>query len=392
MKARLWPIGAALVAALTASQACVFELAEVVEPTGGGGGTGGSSGNAGGVPGGWWDESFQRRMRLSFDVEESVDEAILPVFLDDSRIDYATAEPGGADLRLVDGDGVTELPYEIERWDPAGGSLLWVRVPAVEPDDHLWLYWSNPGLPSGQTPGAVWMGYEGVVHMSDPLEGNGTTIRNRGSGPDLIAMGLTPDNEVDGRLGPAYRFDAQPTGQSISSQSDSPFAVPVDGQATIEGWFQWDGVTESFLAEHEGCCLGWAVRLQADADLQTSWGIADCCDAGSDYASGAAALPGGVGDTDWHHFVVIYDRQAGTSEIFIDGQASGGVTTIPAAGSFIPQGKYRIGADFSGDNSFGGVIDESRFAPFRYEVARIRLYDRAARDVVIGYGQTEALP
>ncbi len=46
--------------------------------------------------------------------------------LDASRISYAQAQPTGADLRFEDTAG-TPLAYEIERWNPAGTSTIWVR-------------------------------------------------------------------------------------------------------------------------------------------------------------------------------------------------------------------------------------------------------------------------
>jgi hypothetical protein len=380
---------AILLATTTIAQACVFELGELAPPTGSGGAGGASA--TGGVPADWWDDAFQHRMRLTLAQDlDDLSDAVLPVFLDETRLDYGSVEPGGADLRFVAADGSAELPHEIERWDPGGASLIWVRVPEVTAEGHLWMYWGNPGLPSGEMRGATWDGYEAVVHMSDPLED--TTITNPGTGPDLTAVGLSPSNVAEGLLGPAYRFDAQPTGQNISSSGDTGFAVPADGAATVESWFRWDGATGSFLAEHEGCCLGWAVRLQSDADVDASWGSSNCCSGAADYADTQAPLPGGAGDTDWHHVVVIFDRQGGTSEIYIDATLAGGPSPITPGADFSPQGKYRLGADFSGENSFGGDLDEARFAPFRYETARIEIHERAARDALFDYGPTQALP
>jgi len=386
---RLGVAGALLICPLVAGQACVFELAEVEQAASGGGASGATG--TGGAPADWWDEDFAHRQRLGLAGEaEPVDDAVLPVFLDQT-FPYDEVEPGGADLRFVDADGMP-IPHEIERWEPAGDSLLWVRVPIVDAgdDDHLWLYWGNPGQPPGDEPSAVWAGYDSVVHMSDPPMGDGTVIDNPGDGQDHEATGLSAANLVEGVLGPAYRFDGT-VGQTISATSSTTLGIPAGGQASLEGWFQWDGTTEGTLVVHEGCCLGYFVQLQSDGSIYVRWGVNDCCNGGADYDQGSVGLAAGS-ETDWHHYVVIFDRAAGTVQLYIDGSPIGDAILIDPGPAFNPQSEYRIGADYGGNGNFGGVLDETRFASFAYEESRITLYARAGRNEVIAYGEPQSLP
>jgi len=75
----------------------------------------------------------------------------------------------GADLRVVGPEG-GELAYEVERWDPAGRSYVWVRVPELTNGTAVRLYWGKPGqaAPDYTTNGAVWGdGFAGVWHMTE---------------------------------------------------------------------------------------------------------------------------------------------------------------------------------------------------------------------------------
>ena len=86
------------------------------------------------------------------------------------------ASPGdGADLRFT-GTNDTELPFQIEQWNPAGESLIWVQVPSLaSTNDYITAYWGNAAdsaMPPCNTNGAVWATLSGsndfllVYHLS----------------------------------------------------------------------------------------------------------------------------------------------------------------------------------------------------------------------------------
>ena len=69
------------------------------------------------------------------------------VGLDEKSLDFKAARPDGADLRLVDRDGRTLLPYWIERFDPADRqAVVWVCVPALAAGQKrvVHLHYGNP--------------------------------------------------------------------------------------------------------------------------------------------------------------------------------------------------------------------------------------------------------
>ena len=103
---------------------------------------------------------------------------------------YDDCQDGGADIRFTDSTGTVELPYEIEQWNPAGDSLVWVRVPElVDADTSIWVYWGNPSVvqPAYATDGSAWdMTFAAVWHMNQPncpdSSGNGNHATAVGAG------------------------------------------------------------------------------------------------------------------------------------------------------------------------------------------------------------------
>ena len=81
----------------------------------------------------------------------------------------------GADLRFADANG-RELPFQIEQWNPAGESQIWVQVPSLtSSNDYITAYWGNAEdsvMPPCNTNGAVWAALSGsndfllVYHLS----------------------------------------------------------------------------------------------------------------------------------------------------------------------------------------------------------------------------------
>lgn len=123
---------------------------------------------------GWWDGAWGHRHRLVFDnggQAEDLEAFTVLVTLDAASFDYAATKPDGTDLRFVDEDGSTALPYHIEHWDPAGTSQVWVRVPRIDAGsttDHVWLYHGNDAAADVQDPaGSYDEHHAGVWHLHE---------------------------------------------------------------------------------------------------------------------------------------------------------------------------------------------------------------------------------
>ena len=81
----------------------------------------------------WWDSDWSHRQQLTFDnlaQTETLTDFPGLVILNSSNIDYAQTKDDGSDLRFFAADG-TPLAYEIDQWNEAGDSSVWVRVPQI---------------------------------------------------------------------------------------------------------------------------------------------------------------------------------------------------------------------------------------------------------------------
>ena len=66
--------------------------------------------------------------------------------LTSSNFDFGNCKSDGSDIRFTESDGVTELPYWIEKWDSENKhARVWVRVFVLPPlESFLFLYYGNP--------------------------------------------------------------------------------------------------------------------------------------------------------------------------------------------------------------------------------------------------------
>ena len=114
----------------------------------------------------------------------------------------ATAADVRAGLRFVDADG-SSLDYEIDTWDPAGESLVWVSVPAVSGTMTRFYAYFKPDagatLPAVD-PTAVWTraGYFGVWHFGEVDATDGSVADATGNGLTAAPRALSgaPDSET----------------------------------------------------------------------------------------------------------------------------------------------------------------------------------------------------
>ena len=163
---------------------------------------------------------------------------VLVVMTPERVNNYAGFNADGSDLRFKSGN--LSLPYEVEKWNPAGTSYIWVKVPSIAADtDAITMVWGNTNSVLAQGGEAVFNAdYLGVWHLN-ATTAEGLYYNSTGRGSDGVNFGATP---VNGLIGGALSFDGTSNYVDTNNTTDiqkftimtivnSP-AAPADGAAS----------------------------------------------------------------------------------------------------------------------------------------------------------------
>ena len=141
----------------------------------------------------------------------------------------------------------------------------------------------------------------------------------------------------------AARFQG---GAQIVVGNIEPFTFRPDQSFTLQSWFQTSSQENQVIAARPG-----AYSLGLKAGKLSAWIMQD----GGQFveASGAAA----AADGKWHHTAAVYDRQAQTLTVYLDGKPDGEPKAIAGIGHSASTAPLTLGA-FGGGFPFDGSLDE----------------------------------
>jgi hypothetical protein len=343
-----------------------------------------SDGTTGGCPADWFDCASPRRLRLLAASPSPQSGVPVPVRLTPERFDYDIAAPGGADLRVLDGSGVA-VPFEIEVWDPAGESIVWVRVDladAVEPT--LALYWGGPDPGLDGSPAAVWADHAAVFHLGASL------VDATGQSQPGVAAGSTQTGL--GFLGEAQTFfDAESRLDVAAGPAIADLCLT---GCTISAWIfaeGWGGTNRGRIADKSGGGGGgWMFYGSGDdgGDLRLRHG----------YPTGQVIWSTPAGSLtlgDWHHVAASFDAGAGEPpRLYVDGVELEVTADAPVISDASPDldNALLIGNSQLPDRWFDGTIDELRLEPVVRPPEWIAVQYVATTDALFEYGPVESLP
>ena len=199
--------------------------------------------------------------------------------------DYSVKD--GSDLWFADADG-NVLPHEIETWNPAGDSFIWVRVPVIAgPSSYILMHWGAERTNAAEIAASranVWKnngdgGYVGVWHMGKAALGE--------SEPDSTGNGLhaMPYSET-GHLTKMVKTEVSLTGfptvgkqNAESNGENNALKIPLykqfitdESRFTLSGWFRcsnaFNGIYKRFFSSTglngANADNGWEVRQNGD--------------------------------------------------------------------------------------------------------------------------------
>ena len=229
---------------------------------------------------------------------------------DPARFSYSRLfDPNnGADIAFFAADG-TPLPHEIDNWNTAGESTVWVKIPELRTGAKFRMYFGceDETKRVAQKSSVVWSDYQAVWHMSGMSAG--ATADEPTITPDSTASGLdatvrdpTVSTVVSGPIGNALVSE-----DTYNKARTAGFVVPNSAALlkaddfTFSFWTHrtsgsWSGETllsckTTYNADEGGFCL-WRKNSDNELGLHTR---------GASYVKANGYAPG---ETSWYYFTM----------------------------------------------------------------------------------------
>jgi hypothetical protein len=302
------------------------------------------------------------------------------VHLRPDRITYNLCEPGGVDLRFVAADGVTELSHEIDEWDSAGDSFIWVKVPrlaAGSATGYVYMYYDRDGATPAQSAADVWSnGYVAVYHMGADLNDSSAGAHHGQAG------GSSTLSEAAGRIGQGRSFNG--VNDYVALPDEAAFDL-VDG-LSISLWFQvqrFDARYQTLIAKG---MQAWQLARD-DNNSSLGFGTASAADQSLDWLSGSADVSGGG----WFMATAVYDADQSDRLLYIDADEDASDNFNPALNNSDDPVQIGENAAASG-RSFAGVIDEVRVSSTARSADWISAQHASMSDLLITYAAQDEIP
>jgi len=318
---------------------------------------------------------FRRPLVASSD--SSASDIPVLVILNPDRINYSESQPDGRDVFFLDSTG-TRLAHEIERWQPGGESLVWVRLPALQDGATVYLHYGGDDV--SENSAAVWQDFDLVYHF----DGDAADSSPRGYSGTLEGAA-----SAGGRLGGGLEFDGVDdlvrtpvnadlfrgaAGASISCWINRS---PTVGSAFVEIANSTGDSSRAFLTQISAGRLRFGVRPTDEQAVVTS----------------NDAEP--ITDGQWQWILGTADLSAKRLDLYVDGQLVDSVLdpTLPATTVDQPSAFAILGHDdINLNNPFDGLLDEIRISSRARNADWAAVQYAAMTDSLFAFGAEELVP
>lgn len=287
----------------------------------------------------WYRNAAQTDFQVPITLEEGVD-----------GFTYADTAADGSDLRVADQNGVS-LPLEIERWNPNGRSVVWVKVPNFSSSTVLALSWGDDATAEEVDASGLWSDMMAVFHF-------GSTGGLNSANGDILPGDVQSASDAPVGTGSSFDRTAQYCTKSASASHYGPAAL---GQFTISFWIKTDRLTKAndktylFQCGANGTQQALLLNWEGDALLRFYW--YNCATGTWGVPNTAIAMSK---DGGWHHIALAYDGTTFTA--YQDGHV---ICTKSFSGFSIKawesNGYFSIGGTQTGSSAYNGSLDEVRF-------------------------------
>jgi len=254
--------------------------------------------------------------------------------------------PTGGDLRFANAGETELLDYEVEKWDVAGQSYVWVRIPElVDSSTYVWGYWGiaeNTNAPPSTTNGSVWassfeavwhLGADGGVEDLTDATTNGVNLADNGDSVNAT-----------GKIGDGQYLD----GTSDYLTSACPAALGGNPVFTVSWWIRYNEQPSRIWAMGIGTTGAGSYHGLINTGGGTQLGV----------YGGAQNNPNILAYRDtWLHMTTVHlaDNTQKTYLNGIEADSDGGLVYSINAG-----GGFRIGQ--GPESKYKGDVDEVRLS------------------------------
>ena len=296
-----------------------------------------------------------------------------------NKFDYALCAADGSDIRFAD-DAGNLIPHEIDTWNTAGESAIWVALPEMSARTEFSMLY-GPNAPAESASGTVWAGagYKSVWHLN--FSGSTThdsVVSYTGTIYDPAAV-LACAGE--GVVGEAYHCESNGGPHYVGTSAVEGFTQSSDGKATFSAWFRQIGGTMqngkpdpenypkiTWNSQYGNCGV---IVNSKNGQIETGNGVEIGL---SGWANDLNALvvrdsvehkkfldTESLYDKQWHHVAVTWDGT--TRTLYLDGVLQPVMTA--SAVYRTPTGTVRFGARSLNSTAsvWTGELDEFRFLP-----------------------------
>lgn len=290
----------------------------------------------------WWNKDWKYRKPVTVDTSPSglnvsgaIGRTVVLVRLTGGNFTFTEAMQNGADIRIVDADDKTPVPFHIERYDATSGiAYVWVSVPALNGGEkkQLWLYFGNANAQVGSdTKGTFDPDYMAVYHFGESTgqpSADATANTNVAQNP--------PAGIDDGSIiGRGARFPGQGAIQIAPSPS---LAMPAGAPFSFTAW-----VKPAQLSGEQ------AVFARGPLVIGFANGV-PFAGLGSARTQGNAPIRQGA----WSHIGLVADGK--TVKLYVNGIEAG------SASAALPQLDGPISIGGAEARPFTGDMDEARLS------------------------------
>ena len=300
------------------------------------------------------------------------------VKLTSERVDYGQFQSDGSDLRFY--QGATQLAHEIESFDTAGDSFVWVKVPTVTAGGKFTMKWGDT-VGSPLDPTGVWSnGYIGVYHMNETA---GSTIYDSTAGATNGALVGTPTVDATGAINGGMYFDGtvsigggdgRPAGLDDAVNLGDTFEAL--SAMTAEGWANANTDGERFdslsglFAKGDQSPGWWAPTWHMQVNEDNRWIRWQIADDDNNARIGQVTENSVLTPGTWQHIAGTWDggTTSASTALYVDGAQP--TATPEDVGGFVamrdtnPGRAAVIGTGMKNDSYMGfeGYMDEVRFS------------------------------